>query len=364
TEQLHDRWKTKNGKILLKNIIKISKQGQDWSYLLKSLPHVEEIENGRDLRCADFSNSELKGIDLSCTDLSYSYFKSCILDNVNFCGSNCLNVKFINTTILGCIFKDVNFQVAYFTDSIIASCDLSGANFNQTIFLRAFFRSAKLNKAVFKGPILSHTTFSDLDLRNVKGLDTIIHFGASTIGIDTLEKSAGNIPEVFMRGCGLSNELIKFASSLSTGQNEYFSCFISYAEEDREVAEKVAEILRFNNIRCWFFPKDAITGKGVWEEIDEAIKEYDKLIPILSNVSLKKPAVIREIKRGLHEERKRNERVLFPIRIDAAIFSWGHELAVDLQDIVIADFTSWRLMTSYSRELHKFLTDLKSVKII
>jgi len=45
-------------------------------------------------------------------------------------------------------------------------------------------------------------------LRNVKGLNTIIHFGASTIGIDTLEKSAGNIPEEFMRGCGLSNELI------------------------------------------------------------------------------------------------------------------------------------------------------------
>ncbi len=44
-------------------------------------------------------------------------------------------------------------------------------------------------------------TFEDLDfdLSAAKGLETVVHHGPSTIGIDTIYKSRSKIPEVFLR---------------------------------------------------------------------------------------------------------------------------------------------------------------------
>ncbi len=45
-----------------------------------------------------------------------------------------------------------------------------------------------------------------------KGLETVIHKMPSTVGIDTIYKSRGKIPEAFLRGRGLQNweiEIVK-----------------------------------------------------------------------------------------------------------------------------------------------------------
>ena len=47
------------------------------------------------------------------------------------------------------------------------------------------------------------TVFANVDLSEVKGLDSVRHAGPSTIGIDTLFRSKGKIPEAFLRGCGV-----------------------------------------------------------------------------------------------------------------------------------------------------------------
>ena len=51
-------------------------------------------------------------------------------------------------------------------------------------------------------PLPDAAIFSDVDLSSVNGLDAMFHEGPSTIGIDTIHKSRGKIPEVFLRGCG------------------------------------------------------------------------------------------------------------------------------------------------------------------
>ena len=48
--------------------------------------------------------------------------------------------------------------------------------------------------------LADRTVFGNNDLSTVKGLETVRHLGPSTIGIDTIYKSKGNIPEVFLRG--------------------------------------------------------------------------------------------------------------------------------------------------------------------
>ncbi len=45
------------------------------------------------------------------------------------------------------------------------------------------------------GVYIGWTTFGNVDLSSVHGLETVQHEGPSTIGIDTLYRSHGNIPE-------------------------------------------------------------------------------------------------------------------------------------------------------------------------
>jgi hypothetical protein len=51
------------------------------------------------------------------------------------------------------------------------------------------------------------TKFADVDLSPTKGLEVVKHLGPSTIGIDTIYRSGGKIPEVFLRGCGVPDEV-------------------------------------------------------------------------------------------------------------------------------------------------------------
>src|SRR6266849_2587072 len=65
----------------------------------------------------------------------------------------------------------------------------------QPVDLRPDLSGANLSRAV-----VFRTIFSDLDLRNVRGLDTLVHTGPSTIGTDTLVRSQGDLPEGFLFG--------------------------------------------------------------------------------------------------------------------------------------------------------------------
>jgi len=61
-------------------------------------------------------------------------------------------------------------------------------------------RGANLSEANLRGANLGMvrigwTIFGANDLSTVEGLDTVTHLGPSTIGIDTIYKSKGNIPE-------------------------------------------------------------------------------------------------------------------------------------------------------------------------
>ena len=63
----------------------------------------------------------------------------------------------------------------------------------------ADLRGANLTGANVEGAILWSTTFGDVDLSAVKGLDKVTHQGPSTVGIDTIYKSKGKIPSLFER---------------------------------------------------------------------------------------------------------------------------------------------------------------------
>ena len=84
-----------------------------------------------------------------------------------------------------------------------------------------------LAEADLGGCVMYQASMAGVDLRDVRGLETVQHDGPSMIGIDTIYRSKGKIPEVFLRGAGVPENFIEYMRSLVGSAIEYYSCFIS-----------------------------------------------------------------------------------------------------------------------------------------
>ena len=53
---------------------------------------------------------------------------------------------------------------------------------------------------------------------------------------------------------------------------QFYTCFISYASPDQAFAQRLYNDLQGKGVRCWYYPKTALQGRRVWEDIDPAIR--------------------------------------------------------------------------------------------
>ena len=106
---------------------------------------------------------------------------------------------------------------------------------------------------------------------------------------------SGPLPLVFLRGCGLPDTLIDYVPSLLNQPIQFYSCFISCSTKDSSFAERLHSDLQSRGVRCWFAPHDLAGGKKIHQQIDQAIRLYDRLLLILSEHSINSPWVQTEI---------------------------------------------------------------------
>jgi TIR domain len=185
----------------------------------------------------------------------------------------------------------------------------------------------------------------------MKGLETVMHMFPSTIGLDTIYNSRGNIPEDFLKGAGVDDTFITYIRSLVGKAIEYYSCFISYSSKDDAFARRLYADLQSQNVRCWFAPEDLKWGERIRTGIDEAIRMHDKLLLILSKHSVTSGWVEREVKTALTREKKEKRTVLFPVRVDGAVFESPFDWATEMRhERNIGDFTHWKQHEAYQRD--------------
>jgi hypothetical protein len=92
-----------------------------------------------------------------------------------------------------------------------------------------------------------------------------------------------------------------------------YDVFISYAVEDKEVADKVCRALEEQDIKCWYAPRDVPYGADYEEAIVDAISASQLLILILSSHSNESPHVKREIQNACAEGSTTH---IIPLRIE------------------------------------------------
>ena len=166
---------------------------------------------------------------------------------------------------------------------------------------------------------------------------------------------------MFLRGVGLSDELIAFYRATFGKAIEFYSCFISYSSKDDEFAKRLHADLQDNGVRCWFAPEDMKIGERIRHGIDEAIRVHDKLLLILSQHSVQSPWVATEVETAFERERRQNRPVLFPIRLDDAVMRTRKAWAAEIRRTRnIGDFTRWKEHDAYQQALERLLRDLKS----
>lgn len=252
----------------------------------------------------------------------------------------------------------------------LSTVDLTGANLRQSNLNGAYmfetnFQNADLNGADFSNSMLFQTNFGMVDLSKTIGLDQARHNGPSTVGIDTIYKSKGNIPESFLRGAGVPENFITYMHSLISKTFDYYSCFISYTERDDLFSERLYNDLQASGVRVWRWREDAPLGKTLMRSVDKAIRVYDKLIVICSEKSMQSPLVIREIERALQKEdefakKGMESEALFPIRLDDYIFEgWEHHRKADVIAKNVGDFRNWEDSKAYKKAFKRLLRDLQ-----
>jgi hypothetical protein len=243
--------------------------------------------------------------DLWDVALSGGYLRGAHLRRADFRRADLSGADLIDANLI-----DANFSVANLTGAKLGGANLSGANLFEANLSGARLEGADLSVTSFSGSILSqahltrarcwHTNFADVDLTEVKGLDSVIHHNASTIGVDTLLRSRGKSPETFFRRCGVPDALISRMPYLITSMSaiEFYSCFISYSSENRSFAERLADDLSAKGVSC-FIDKDLKIGDKIRHRVTEAIRRSDKLVIVLTEQSIASDWVEAEVEAAL-----------------------------------------------------------------
>jgi TIR domain len=101
-------------------------------------------------------------------------------------------------------------------------------------------------------------------------------------------------------------------------------------------------------------------GAKILDSLDEAIRLRDELLLVLSEASIASEWVEDEVTKAFEEERQRGKIVLFPVRVDDAVFATKEAWAAKLRaNRSIGDFRQWKDHDAYQRTLDKLVRDLR-----
>jgi len=333
---------------------------------------------GADLRVCmlqgfNFVNCDFSDANLNDVSMGFSLFQSCKFNHADMRQTHPGSSRFY-----GGSFKGTNLERAYMAEGIFIGADFTGANlvgvtaawanFRRCIFDNANMRKmilqncempqASLRGAQLHEAELMNTVLSGVNLTGATGLDAMRFSAPSAFDSEAAELS-GSLPLAFLRGCGLADEVIEFYESLS-GAIQFNSCFISFAEADRNFTDRLYADLQARGVRCYYVPESGRTGERLRGSLMGAIQMHEKLLVVLSATSITRPWVESEVEAAFERERNERRDMLFPIRIDDSVMAtkqaWAEEIRRTRR---IGDFTNWQEPTNYASNLDRLIDDLR-----
>jgi len=355
--------------------LEILKQGvKVWNKWRIENPNIEINLSNADLlsanllafnfRDANLIGSSLVGTNLYKTNLRGANLKKANLSNANIIGTYLFNANLNNTKLSN----------AKIRNTFLVNADLTGAQLDGTVFI-----DTNLNHANLSGVYLDTTLFARVDLSNPYGLEKINHRSSSVISTDTLQLSQGEIPEVFLRGCGLSDWEIESAKLYKPGLSnqeinniiykifdlrgsqslQISPLFISYSHADTPFIEKLEAYLLVKGIRFWRDIHNATAGR-LEAQIDRAMRQNPSVLLVLSKNSTTSDWVVHEALLARQLEKEIGRDVLCPIALDDSWKSakWPKRLMEQIMEYNILDYSKWNDDKAFEQVFNKMINGL------
>src|SRR6266536_2014258 len=215
----------------------ILKRGEEvWNQWRKEHTDIQPNLSRANLRGTIFIGVNLEGTDLRDAILFRASFLRANLAYITLSGASLYEADLKGAILSGANLYGADLRGANLSGANLCGANLSGANLNRANLSGADLSGANLCKAE-----VAWTLFTDMDLSKVEGLEAVQHYGPSSIGIDTIIRSQGKIPDIFLRNAGVPNSIIEIIPSLvgSLKPIDFYSCFISCSSKDQSFAERL-----------------------------------------------------------------------------------------------------------------------------
>jgi len=310
-----------------------------------------------DLSNANLSNANLGGADLSLNNLQRANLHGAILILANVIGSDLRHADLSGADLRGADLTSTNLYRANLREANLIGVNLSGASLLETDFSDCLMGSTRLG---------------NVNLTDCHGLEDVEHESPSTIGLDTIYRSKGNIPEVFLRRAGVPEPFITNMKALVGAMSpvEFYSVFISYSHADKEFARRLHDKLQSKGVRCWRDEHQLLPGDDIYKEVDRGIRLWDKMLLCCSENSLKSWWVDNEIRTAFEKEQQlMNERgakvhVLVPLNLDGYLFSdecrSKHGYQAQVRGRLAADFTEASDAAKFDAQVERLIRALRA----
>src|SRR5690606_12968077 len=98
--------------------------------------------------------------------------------------------------------------------------------------------------------------------------------------------------------------------------------FLSHATEDKPLVEHIYSVLKekYPDLEPWLDKYEIVGGDSLIDKIANGIEESDKFIIFLSDTSIKKPWVNKELKKAIVQEvNSANNNFIIPVLVNKII---------------------------------------------
>lgn len=110
-------------------------------------------------------------------------------------------------------------------------------------------------------------------------------------------------------------------------------------------------------------------GRKLHEQIEQAIRQHENLLVVLSKHSMDSEWIKTEIHHARHQEMKSGRRLLYPIALVdfETISEWraldadvGKDMAREVREYSIPDFSNWKDHDAYQKAFDRLIRDLEA----
>ena len=322
-----------------------------------------------DLRVANLSKADLSGASLGWADLR----------GADLSGAVMRSAQLVASQLRGADLSEADLAGADLSEADLSEADLREANLTQASLRKANLCQAVLKAADLGGARSDETLWAGLDLSEANNLESIRHLAPSTIGADTIRKSKGRLPDVFLRGCGLSDWEVRnvrlYDPELSAGEVaeiqedvhqlltrgivQVSPVFISHSAEDGAFVEAVTSGLDELGVRYWRDVKDAGADQ-VDKALDRGISLNPTVLIVLSRRCAKSAWVESEVKTALELSSKLERTALCLVAVDDTWkdAKWSREIQDQAKGHVTIDFGSWQNEDVFAERFAQLLDGL------